>query len=504
MTDCNNSKHGQFNSIDRLSDLPDFIIHQIISYLYTEEAYRTSVLSKRWNQVFTTNPILDFYHYNFPTDMIPRYLEYIDARMQKISRENLRIKTFKLALRRTDLLLGCKVDEWLEIAVRNQVAEIELQDPVNYKLPRFLFCAKSLRDLDIANVKIPYYEALDLVSLESLVLGNVVVEERMLFHIVSSCLLLKKLLLSFCPGFKNLTIPCHSKLEDLYIEGNVPEDGRVILETSSLRSFDYNTNGVNPWPIISNHGLLRNLRHLLVTGLSITGEDLAKLLQEELTSLEKLEFIGCRMLTSIKISHTQLKQICFYECNNLLNIVIDVPNLKKFKFHGKIPRPLSITIHSQANYCNIHVRTKARYLDTGGFFKLKKLLKGLNSCNVLKIMLDDEPFESNEEEEEEEEEEDGNLGPPCDIGELKLNLYSYSELSISSSLSAFLNGLFRTCHPPIISLRVHSSCHKLTLETLLNNLVNMVNCLRNPLKRIEVGETNNHSRYLEVQLRLCW
>ncbi|XP_074284223.1 uncharacterized protein LOC141608779 [Silene latifolia] len=292
---------------------------------------------------------------------------------------------FKLAIP-ANLLLGCKVDEWLEIALRNQVAEITLGGPINYKLPHILFRAKSLKHLDCDDVEIPYYEVVDLVSLEYLHLRDVVLEERMLFHIISSCLNLKELVLKFCPSFKNLVIPRHSKLEDLYIGGHVPEDGgKVILETSSLRSFQYNINGKNaPWPIISNRGLLRNLRHLSVTSLSITGEDFSKLLPE-LTSLEKLKFIGCHMLTNIEISHTQLKQIFFLECDDLLNVVIDAPNLKKFKFYGYTEPSLSITIHSQAN-CNIHIYTYAWYFDTDGFFKLKKLLKGLNSCNVLKIL----------------------------------------------------------------------------------------------------------------------
>ncbi|XP_074284623.1 uncharacterized protein LOC141609473 [Silene latifolia] len=428
--------------------------------------------------------------------------------MQRYSKENLPITTLRLDLPATDLPLGCKVDEWLEIAVRNQVAEINLEGPADYKLPRFLFCANSLRDLHFSNVEIPYYEDVDLVSLESLVLGDVVVEERMLFHIVSSCLNLKDLCISFCPGLKKLVIPRHSKLEYLYIEGDVPLDGGVILETSSLRSFKYNIQDENPWPIISNHGLLRNLRHLLVTCLSITGEDLAKLLQEELTSLEKLEFIGCQIPSSFKISHTQLKQICLYDCDNLLNVVIDAPNLNKFKFHGEIEPPLSITIHSQAS-CTIHVHTMARYFDTDGFFILKKLLKGLNSCNVLKLFLfDDECDESSEydddddDDNDEEESRNAELGPPCDIGELKLNL-SYCDFS-SSSLSAFLNGLFWTCRPTIISLRVESDHHKLKVEPLLNKLADMVKCLEHPLKRIEVEETNNDSQYLDVQLRLCW
>ncbi|XP_074284631.1 uncharacterized protein LOC141609477 [Silene latifolia] len=117
----------------------------------------------------------------------------------------------------------------------------------------------------------------------------------------------------------------------------------------------------------------------------------------------------------------------------------------------------------------------------------------------------DEDEDEDEEDIKFDEEESGNaeLGSPCDIGELKINMYSYWKLS-SSSLSAFLNGLFWTCRPLIISLRVDSGCRKLTVEPLLNNLMEMVNCLRHPLKRIEVEETNNGSDFLDVQLRLCW
>ncbi|XP_074284502.1 uncharacterized protein LOC141609295 [Silene latifolia] len=213
------------------------------------------------------------------------------------------------------------------------------------------------------------------------------------------------------------------------------------------------------------------------------------------------------MPTNTKLSNTQLKIICFSKCdNNLLNVVIDAPNLKKFKFRGDTNPSLSITIRSQAN-CNIHIHTYALYFDTYGFFKLKKLLKGLNSCNILKIFLRLEsskvPATDGDGDEDGEKSGNAGLGPPCDIGELKINMYSYWELS-SSPLSAFLNGLFWTCHPRIISLRVESRYRKLAVEPLLNKLVDMDKYLRHPLKRIEVEETTSGFDFLDVQMRLCW
>ena len=44
----------------QIDDLPDLIIQHILSYLSTEEAVRTSILSKRWKYLWTSIPKLDF------------------------------------------------------------------------------------------------------------------------------------------------------------------------------------------------------------------------------------------------------------------------------------------------------------------------------------------------------------------------------------------------------------------------------------------------------------
>ncbi|XP_063940624.1 F-box/LRR-repeat protein At3g26922-like isoform X2 [Daucus carota subsp. sativus] len=49
--------------VDRLSSLPDDLIHKILSFLDAKEALQTSVLSKRWKLVWTTLPFLNFGEY---------------------------------------------------------------------------------------------------------------------------------------------------------------------------------------------------------------------------------------------------------------------------------------------------------------------------------------------------------------------------------------------------------------------------------------------------------
>ncbi|XP_063940143.1 uncharacterized protein LOC108200929 isoform X3 [Daucus carota subsp. sativus] len=48
------------NGEDRLSSLPDELIHQILSFLGTRQAVQTSILSKRWKRMWTGLPVLSF------------------------------------------------------------------------------------------------------------------------------------------------------------------------------------------------------------------------------------------------------------------------------------------------------------------------------------------------------------------------------------------------------------------------------------------------------------
>lgn len=51
---------GITDGMDRISDLLPFIIHHIMSYLNPEDIAKTSVLSKRWQYLRASFPILDF------------------------------------------------------------------------------------------------------------------------------------------------------------------------------------------------------------------------------------------------------------------------------------------------------------------------------------------------------------------------------------------------------------------------------------------------------------
>ncbi|XP_074281944.1 uncharacterized protein LOC141606639 [Silene latifolia] len=328
----------------------------------------------------------------------------------------------------------------------------------------------------------------------------------MLNHIINSCLLLKCVSVKDCSGFNTIVIPCWSQLKELTLSHTLPKDGTIILETSSLACFKFSGLTFDRWPVMSKPGLLRNLTVLDIYCSVITDGDLGKLLLE-LASLETLLLYNCRKLTTITVSSIRLKVICLDVCGGLVDVMVDAPSLTKFTYGGAFGLYPAITISSQAS-CDISVRIRPNYLDTQGFCKLQKLMTGLRSCHVVEISLTNSLYQSvcDNIKFNEEELGDVNLGPPRDITELKLTLY---HLKLSrSSVSAFLNGIFWTCRPDIISFRFYLEDPGLMMQFFMSELEDMANCLKHPLKRIEFPDANclniHESEKVEVQWRLHW
>ncbi|KAH9609150.1 hypothetical protein KSS87_002376 [Heliosperma pusillum] len=537
---CKKPKHGQLNPADRLSALPDNVIYRIISFLGFKEACRTSILSKRWTYISDTNPVMELSNDVFSAvpDLgnwynsivkVDSFLKYTETRMKRYSKYKLHINKLKLGfpIRKmtfpnSKVLLENKVEKWVKIAVRNQVAGLVLNGPKNYVLSDILFTAKSLRRLDCSNLEIYDYEGIDIFpSLECLFLHEVFVDDSILNRIISSSLLLKHLRLSGCYGFyksiKSIVIPANSKLETLDLSKSLSiDEGKVTIDSSSLTSFQYIGDSrncavigdrVERWPVFSKDSSLRNLRILKIGLVSITDEVLDKLLSD-LVLLETLKLCNCSVLRTIRISSVLIKDVRLENCSDLLEVSIDAPCLETFEYKGDFEP--SMCINALA-VCHISLHIPSTSFCTDRVSKLKKLLIGLGNCHVFKIVLLDDPAEPNKNECDDIDFDDeklanAHLGPPCDIRELKLTLSS--ETLSKSRLSAFSNGVFWTCHPRTFSLRVNSEAPKVIIEPLIRKLKEMANCLKHPLKRVEVEGSNwsleARKKVLDVQLRLHW
>ena len=68
LTSCTAGNQDNIGGVDRISSLPDQLLHHILSFSEARLAVQTSVLSKRWKLLWTTLPVLSFTWSSKPTD----------------------------------------------------------------------------------------------------------------------------------------------------------------------------------------------------------------------------------------------------------------------------------------------------------------------------------------------------------------------------------------------------------------------------------------------------
>ncbi|PRQ34519.1 putative F-box domain, FBD domain, leucine-rich repeat domain, L domain-containing protein [Rosa chinensis] len=228
-----------------LSNLPDVVLEKILSLLSTENAIRTSILSKRWEYLWTSIPTLNFFQgtLNKRTAMVNAVERAL------MLRRGVDIKKFTLCFE----VLGdaSLLNPWISAIVRLNVEELflglySLNGPLC--LPHSLFSSSILKDLqlDVPFIfKVPSTVCLS--SLRSLTLRSVVFsDEYSTQQLFSGCPVLEKLSLHNCNwGNLKFVSICAPKLLRLIINESdlqISRDAggcRIIVFGVSLTYFSY-------------------------------------------------------------------------------------------------------------------------------------------------------------------------------------------------------------------------------------------------------------------------
>ncbi|KAF3562857.1 hypothetical protein DY000_02011938 [Brassica cretica] len=174
------------DGVDSISFLPDVILQTILSYIPTEIAIKTSILSKRWRHVWSDTPCLSFdwiRPHGPKGDIINKILGRYTAR---------KMISFKLNANLQDDIPY--IDRWIEFAMSRNVENMSLvfgyDGDHKYHVPDSFYISNSFKQLSVKysfiDLKLPSFPV-SWTSLKILYLKSCKLSEECMDKILSGC-----------------------------------------------------------------------------------------------------------------------------------------------------------------------------------------------------------------------------------------------------------------------------------------------------------------------------
>jgi len=507
--DATNMDMGiRVDASDRISRLPDHVLHHILSYLSIRAVVRFSVLSKTWHRISTSFPVSDFSEdvlllgkrYEIQ-DWKNKFIDFVQDSLLAQHHHNTRSHKFRLSmdLDSYDPQLTSRADHLLELATKCGVYEFDLnfQNISYYCLPQALLSAEEITVLRLnGNYKLSLpRDAIYWPSLRVLSLMNVRVDEAILQNLICGSPLIEKLALVYCYGVKSIRISGCIKLKEVEVNEGDSVLERMEIHVPSLRTFCYTAGLVKSFFHIDMTGC-RNLEVLKLKFYNIT-EVIGQVFQDLIAQFPALKVLALNCyatsVSRIKISNPQLEKLQLWS-SALSKVTITSPSLHSFKhFTYGFPSAFSLD-QSSLQKATIHVHKGALYSSDflqlreylGNFKQIRRLTLRINYVGIRFI-----PETLN------------NISIPAlpDIKHLKLKICPSTGASGSlANLKDYrdiVDGLLWVCHPETILLISGWSSENVFIQILCEKLMqggekqycctsSHIKCWRHDLKDIQI------------------
>ncbi|XP_030967762.1 F-box/LRR-repeat protein At3g26922-like isoform X3 [Quercus lobata] len=245
-TESNSKRYAE--EVDRISNLPECLLYDILSLLRTKQAVATSALSKRWKLLWTKLTVLDFQHSVTRNQDIGNnngrmtFTHFVCNVL--LLHKPLPVKKFRLALDSFDDSIHFHVSSWICYAVDHGVEELELlllfRKP--FELPRCFFGCKSLKIVTLyGDIVLNCPSFVHLPNLKDLRLGSQLCSNEDSFR--SGLIGIPNLITFFIGRVRQDDVTtiniCHPRLLFFCIQNKVPFPFKIEIDAPSLKCLSF-------------------------------------------------------------------------------------------------------------------------------------------------------------------------------------------------------------------------------------------------------------------------
>ncbi|XP_076919867.1 F-box/LRR-repeat protein At4g14103-like [Bidens hawaiensis] len=466
--------------MDRISQLPDYIAHHILSFSNTLELVRASVLSKHWLDITASFPILEFSINSFTSR--ESFFSYVEYTMSLFYPQNVPAHKFKLNTTIEEPAELEIVNRCLELLFRNGVKVLVIDidrssesasASAGYRLPNILLSVSMLESLTVRGCELPSSLKLGIVkfkSLNYLELRDVRIDNEVIKYFTTSCPLLQTLQIVRCNGFNSFCVDGHQSLRNVLIFYSTRVE-RVDIEApnlSTLYVIDRDGNGAPRMNLTS----CKKLTTVSYIGHPLPNSNGFTDFLSNFPYVKSLFLATIYKCSNFKLSSNSLRKLVLHSNCDFEEIEFSTPNLVLFT-HSRNSRLLFPTVAKRWPLVKNFTHSKACMqcypdgcIDALWFQKLRLFLAKKSGLKVLNLYI----HAAYSQKYTELEKLHAIELPPYELEHVVLQLESHEE---SLAHIAFVDAVLWCCRPRSLTLRSsfpfeeHSDVVKFAYEKLL-------------------------------------